>query len=141
VTLRWTKRSRDFGLLHALGLAGLVGLLAARFLPLQELPFLRCAWREHTGWPCPGCGLTRVAVRVAHGDLHGAFDANPLGTVAALLFAACTLFAALQVAFRLPVPLLTLSAREARTTRQAVLVAVAVNYAVVVVRVRFLGWP
>ena len=141
MTLRWAPRSREFRLLHALGLTGFLGLLAARLLPLEGLPFLRCAWREHTGWPCPGCGLTRVAVRVAHGDVNGAFDANPMGTVAALLFAACALLAGLQLLLAFPVPLLALNAKEARASRVAVLSAVAVNYAVVVVRVRFLGWP
>jgi hypothetical protein len=141
VTLRWSARTRKFGLLHALGLAGLVGLLTARFVPLEGLPFMRCALKEYTGWPCPGCGLTRVAVRVAHGDIASALDANPLGTVAALGFAACSLLAILQLVFALPVPHLTLSEREARATRVAILSAVAVNYAVVLVRVRLLGWP
>ena len=141
MTLRWAPRARAFGFLHALVLAGLLGLLAARFLPLARLPLWRCAFREHTGWPCPGCGLTRVAVRVAHGDFAGAFDANPLGTVAALGFAACAVLAAVQLLFALPLPLVTLSERETRATRVALLSAVAVNYAVVVVRVRFLGWP
>ncbi|MGO8971706.1 MAG: DUF2752 domain-containing protein [Myxococcaceae bacterium] len=141
MTLTWAPAERRFGFLHALGLAGLLGLLAARFLPLQRLPFWRCALREHTGWPCPGCGLSRVAVRVAHGDIAGALDANPLGTVAALGFAACAVLAALQLLFALPLPLVSLSAREARATRLAVFSALAINYAVVVVRVRFLGWP
>jgi hypothetical protein len=141
VKLRWSARVREFGFLHALGLGGLTGLLVARFVPLEGLPFMRCWVREHTGWPCPGCGLTRVAVRVAHGDVAGAFDANPLGTVAALGFAACAVLAALQLLFALPLPLVSLDAREARATRLAIVSAVVVNYAVVVVRVRFLGWP
>jgi len=141
VTLHWLPRTRRFGLLHALGLAGALGLLAARLLPLQRMSFLRCALREHTGWPCPGCGLTRVAVRVSHGDVAGALDANPLGTVAALGFAACAVLAAAQLLFRLPVPVVHLSVPEARRVRLAVFSALAVNYAVVVVRVRFLGWP
>jgi hypothetical protein len=141
VTLVWLPRARRFGFLHALGLAGLLGLLTARFLPLGRLPLWGCAFRQHTGWPCPGCGLSRVAVRVSHGDIQGALDANPLGTLAALGFAACTLLAALQLLFALPLPVVQLSAQEARATRWAVLSALAVNYAVVVVRVRFLGWP
>jgi hypothetical protein len=141
VTLVWAPRARRFGFLHALGLAGLFGLLAARFFPLGRLPFWGCAFRQHTGWPCPGCGLSRVAVRVAHGDFQGALDANPLGTVAALGFAACTVFAALQLVFALPMPIVRLSEPEAKATRLFVLSALAVNYAVVVVRVRFLGWP
>jgi len=141
VTLRWLPRQRRFGLLHALGLGGLLGLVAARMLPLQQLPLFHCAFREATGWPCPGCGLTRVAVRVAHGDMAGAFDANPLGALAALAFASCALLAALQLLFRLPLPLVQLSEREARATRLVVFSALAANYAVVVVRVRLLGWP
>jgi hypothetical protein len=61
--------------------------------------------------------------------------------VVALLFAACSVLAALQFVFALPVPQLSLTEREARATRVAILSAVVVNYAVVVVRVRFLGWP
>jgi Protein of unknown function (DUF2752) len=141
LTLRFSPRTRQFAFLHALGLAGVVGLLAARVLPLSGLPFFRCALREHTGWPCPGCGLTRVAIRVAHGDVAGAFDANPLGAVAALSFAACTVLALAQFLFRLPIPLVTLNEREARSVRVAFLSLAAVNYLVVVVRVRFLGWP
>jgi hypothetical protein len=141
VTLRWAEGTRQFGFLHALGLTGLAGLLVARFVPIDRLPFWTCAFREHTGWPCPGCGLTRVAQRVAHGDIVGALDANPLGTVVALGFAACTVFAALQLLFRLPMPVLSLDAREQRIGRALLIVAVAANYVVVVVRVRFLGWP
>jgi hypothetical protein len=141
VTLHWTPRSRRFDLLHALGLTGLLGFLVARFVPVDRLPFWRCAIREYTGWPCPGCGLTRVAQRLARGDLGAALDANPLGTVAALALAGCTLLAALQLLFALPVPRVSLDAREARVTRGLLVAAVVVNYAVVVVRVRFLGWP
>lgn len=141
MTLRWLPQSRRFGLLHALGLAGLFGLLAARFVPLSLLSLWPCVIKARTGWPCPGCGLTRVAVRVAHGDFQGAFDANPLGALVALGFTACSLLAALQFLLALPVPQLSLTAREARATRVAILSAVVVNYAVVVVRVRFLGWP
>ena len=141
MTLSWSPRARRFDFLHALGLAGLVGFLLARLVPFDRLPFWTCAFRAHTGWPCPGCGLTRVAQRLARGDLGGALDANPLGTAAALGLAACTLFAALQLLFALPVPELSLDAREGRVARRLLLAAVAINYAVVVVRVRFLGWP
>jgi hypothetical protein len=141
VTLHWTPGVRRFSFLHALGLTGAVGFAVARLVPLERLPFWRCALREHTGWPCPGCGLTRVAQRVARGDLTGALDANPLGTVVALGFAACMLLAVLQLVFRLPLPLLSLNEREARVVRAALVSAVVLNYAVVVVRVRFLGWP
>jgi len=70
MTLDWTPRERRFLLLHALGLAGVMGLLVARFIPLARLPFWRCALREHTGWPCPGCGLTRAAEGLSRDPRH-----------------------------------------------------------------------
>ena len=38
--------------------------------PGGRLPFWHCVFREHTGWPCPGCGLTRAARGLAHLSLR-----------------------------------------------------------------------
>ncbi len=38
-----------------------------------------CAFREATGIPCPGCGLTRSWVAALHGDLAGSLRFHPLG--------------------------------------------------------------
>lgn len=38
-----------------------------------------CSFRNLTGIPCPGCGLTRSMVAVAHGDLDAGFYYNRLG--------------------------------------------------------------
>ncbi|MEM6928925.1 MAG: DUF2752 domain-containing protein [Myxococcota bacterium] len=43
-----------------------------------ELPPL-CLWRNVTGLPCPGCGLTRSFTFLAHGHLDAAFRMNGLG--------------------------------------------------------------
>jgi hypothetical protein len=86
--LIWPKPNRTPGMVDALGLCGLVGLLVARFIPVAKwVPFWGCPLRQNTGWPCPACGLTRVADRLSHFNLPGAWEANPLGTVAGLLFA------------------------------------------------------
>ena len=37
-----------------------------------------CIIKALLGIRCPGCGLTTAAVALAHLDLAGAFDANPL---------------------------------------------------------------
>ena len=124
--------------LDALGLIGLLGLLVARYVPVARIvPFWGCVLRERTGWPCPGCGLTRVADHVSHGNLAAAWDANPLGTVAALLFALAALAAFLHLVFRVPLPRVELSERETRALGAALLVLFLVNYAWMIVQAKF----
>ena len=139
MTLSWPRPNRSLGLVDALGLTGLVGLLIARFVPIAKLPFWGCALRQHTGWPCPGCGLTRVADGVAHGDLGAAWEANPLGTIAALAFVFAIALAFLHLAFKVPVPSVRLSRREAFTVRMMVAVLILLNYAVIVVKAKLPG--
>src|SRR4051812_4705515 len=100
--ISWSRANRQFGFIEALGVTGLAGLLVGRFVPVARLPFWGCVLRQRTGWPCLGCGLTRVADRVAHFNVAGAWDANPLGTVAALLFASCALYTLLHLSFGVP---------------------------------------
>ena len=130
--------NREVGFVDVLGLLGLGGLLVARWVPLARLlPFWGCTLREATGWPCLGCGLTRVAERVAHLEVAAAWDANPLRTVAALLFVLTALVTLGHLAFALPIPRVSLEPREARALRVAVALAVAVNYAWMVLKTRF----
>jgi hypothetical protein len=121
----------------ALGAAGLVGFLVARFVPVARLPFWGCSFRKMTGWPCPGCGLTRVADRMSHFNFAGAWQANPLGTVAAGLFALAIAASALHLAFRLPMPEVDFSRRERVALRVAGVAVLVVNYAYVIVATRF----
>jgi hypothetical protein len=75
---------------HALWLAICVGIVALSLLlsPSTEavslfgfdVPTL-CTFRRLTGMGCPGCGLTRSFVFLAHGQLAEAFRLNPLGPV------------------------------------------------------------
>jgi Protein of unknown function (DUF2752) len=37
-----------------------------------------CPFRALTGYPCPGCGMTRAFSAIAHGDLWRAVRYNPL---------------------------------------------------------------
>ncbi|KFE67704.1 DUF2752 domain-containing protein [Hyalangium minutum] len=130
--------NRKFSLVDGLGLAGLVGLLVARYIPVAKIiPFWGCMLRETTGWPCFGCGLTRVADRVAHLNFSGAWEANPLGTVAALLFALLAVVAVLHMVFALPIPDVQLSPREWGWVRVALPIVILVNYAYVVVKTKF----
>lgn len=137
--LHWPKPNRRFGAVDALGVAGLVGLLVARYVPVARLPFWGCGFRRLTGLPCPGCGLTRVADRLSHFHLRGAFDANPLGTVAALGFAAIAVWTVLHLSFGVPVPEAQLDAKEARLVRWTLALAVTVNYGFMLYRA-MAGW-
>jgi hypothetical protein len=135
----WTPAERRFTLLHALGLTGVMGLLVARFVPVARLPFWHCVLREHTGWPCPGCGLTRAAEGLAHLRLGFAFESNPLGALAGCLLVGAAVLGLVQWAFRLSLPVPRLSPPEARAGRAAVVAALLANYAFVIVQTRF-GW-
>lgn len=42
-------------------------------------PGLACAFRLHTGHPCPGCGLTRSVILSVCGRFSQALPLNPLG--------------------------------------------------------------
>lgn len=127
-------RNRTPGVVDAMGLLGLMGFLVARFVPIAKIiPFWGCSFRQTFGWPCPGCGLTRVADRFSHFNFVGAVLANPLGTVAAAGFAAAIVASAVHLAFGVPMPELVLSEKEWRRVRWVAVVLFLVNYAFVVV--------
>ena len=138
VEIVWPPRNRRIGALDALGLCGAMGLLVARFVPVARIfPFWYCPLRRSTGWPCPGCGLTRVADNVAHLHLGRAWEANPLGTVGALAFAFCALYAFLHLSFAVPVPDVRLAAKQGRAVLIALVGALVLNYAFMVVKAKF----
>lgn len=61
------------------GLSGLALLVSAFFTP-GTLPVLPLCWfKAQTGWPCPGCGLTRAFCAISHGELDLAWQFNPFG--------------------------------------------------------------
>ncbi|MDX1948323.1 MAG: DUF2752 domain-containing protein [Pirellulaceae bacterium] len=51
--------------------------------PLPEL----CVFRRLTGYGCPGCGMTRCFISLAHFDLRAAWAYNPAGFFLFPLFA------------------------------------------------------
>lgn len=135
--LTWPAPNRRFGLIDALAVTGVVGLLVARFIPVARLPFWGCVLRERTGWPCFGCGLTRVADRMSHFNFAGAWEANPLGMVAAALFMGCIALSVVHLLFKVPLPQVTLTDREKTWARATVVTLVLVNYVWLVLKMRF----
>lgn len=134
--LHWPPRNRSIGIIDALALTGLIGLLVARFIPIARLPFWGCTLREATGWPCLGCGLTRAADRMSHFNVAGAWDANPLGTIAAGLFMVCIVASFVHLAFRVPLPQIVLREREKTWARASVVALVVVNWAWIAARAK-----
>jgi Protein of unknown function (DUF2752) len=86
-------------LLLSVGVLLLAAVLSIRsgtqvLLPLIDLPLPElCTMRRMTGINCPGCGLTRSFIALAHGDVRSSWLYNPAGI---LWFAAI----AFQVPYR-----------------------------------------
>ncbi|MDE0939967.1 MAG: DUF2752 domain-containing protein, partial [Pirellulales bacterium] len=68
-------------------IAAVLVIAVAEFLQLEDrgkvgMPFWGrlpgiCAWRNFFGIECPGCGLTRCFIAIAHGDWSRAWQFNP----------------------------------------------------------------
>jgi hypothetical protein len=69
------------------GAAGIVGAFALSADRIESGPTI-CPFRLATGLPCPGCGLTRSWVYLAHGRWTDSVTAHPFGVVAAALVVA-----------------------------------------------------
>ena len=135
------RPNRSFGTVDALAIIGVIGLAIARWVPIAMIiPFWGCGFRKLTGIPCPGCGLTRVADRVAHFNVLGALKANPLGTVAALMFAVAVVASAVHLAFGVPLPDLQLNDKEWKRLRWAAIGLFLANYGFVIFAYRVLHW-
>ena len=136
MTITWNRPARrTFDAVDGVAIVGLLMLLTARFIPVARIvPFWGCPLRQLTGFPCLSCGMTRAFDRTAHLHIAGAFDANPLGALAALGFAALVVFAAVTQAFRLPRPRIDLSPREGYFGRWGIVIALAANWGYVMVR-------
>jgi hypothetical protein len=67
-------------------------------LPLvgESLPML-CHWKRFTGIDCPGCGMTRCFISLAHGDIGAAWRFNPAGFLLFALVAAQIPYRGLQL--------------------------------------------
>lgn len=83
---------------EVVALGGAAALLVACSLPpdhIEDGPVV-CPFRRLTGLPCPGCGLTRSWVYLAHARWADAVAAHPFGALAAV--AALVLVVAVVVA-------------------------------------------
>ncbi len=75
-SMRRMKRNKAQQRLQAYVLllsAGFLYLAAGEFLGIS----LPCPFHFVTGLDCPGCGVTRMATALFHGDFRAAWQANP----------------------------------------------------------------
>ncbi len=77
-----------------LAAGSLAGLVIARVWPVASVDSgaPTCLMRIVTGLPCPGCGMTRSWVHLAHGDVAAAFQYNLFGPVAMAMAAGIVVY-------------------------------------------------
>lgn len=109
-----------FAVASALG--GLLLLMARHFGVVAHV----CLWKHVTGLPCAGCGGTRAADALLHGDLAAAFVMNPAVSMGILLLVLLAAYAWGVLFFQLE-PLRPVFLRG-RGWRVAVLATVAANW-------------
>lgn len=87
-----------------LALISLVGLIIARAWPVPSVDGgdPTCIMRIMTGLPCPGCGMTRSWVHLAHGDVLTAFEYNFFGPLAMFAAAGLVVYTVVALVRRRP---------------------------------------
>lgn len=111
----------------AFGTIAASALLAGRFFPFHLIPSV-CGLRNATGLPCPTCGMTRAFVRLTHGDWHGAWHVNPLGSVLCVASAVFVVWVALRLTVLKRGLVFAASPREKRIAAIALAVLLGVNW-------------
>jgi hypothetical protein len=115
-----------FGHPEVFALIGAASFLAARFLPILDLPY-RCPFKAFTGLPCASCGMTHAFVLLAHGAVRSAFASSPLGALVALGAWVYAVLDLVRVAGGAPLP--QIGPRAARALAAAGIAAVLANWA------------
>lgn len=115
----------EFGIIYG-GIA-LLGLLAARFLPvLMFLP--SCTFKGLTGVPCPTCGSTRCLVHLAHGDFTSSLAMNPLISVCLLVAVFYFPYSLIALMSGIPRLGIALTSREGNAVRVGAVLLVLINW-------------
>src|SRR6266498_299329 len=83
-----TMSARPSKRLAVFGVAGLLAvfLASALFRPPAGDYFTVCGFKNFTGLPCPGCGLTHSFCALGKGEINEAFGFNALGPPLFLVF-------------------------------------------------------
>lgn len=71
---------------------------SAGYVDLKYI-FTPCGFKQHTGLPCPGCGVTTAIQALVRGDLASAFYIQPAGAVLGISGVIVGVFALLVAVF------------------------------------------
>ena len=97
-----TRLSPNVFWLASLGAAIALGL--AFFVDPENAPVV-CLFRRGSGLACPGCGLTRAASHLLHGDLMASLRLHPFAVLVAVEVAAVWAIVGYRVHRGLPIGL------------------------------------
>ena len=107
---------------------GLALLVLARFFPWSSVPAF-CSFRNFTGYPCPGCGMTRSWVHMIHGRTLEALTINPFGSLLFVFLILGLLYLGLRSFFGIPALRLSMSSRGRIILWVSIGAALAANWA------------
>ncbi len=75
--------------------------------PFEKSPMDICVFKNLTNLPCPGCGLTRSFIYLAHGDLYDSLRMNPFGIILFGAWGWVSIKDLFWIAFRKSLPFVT----------------------------------
>jgi hypothetical protein len=131
--------ARPYSVPERLGLSGLAATAAAFGYPAVSSRTglaLPCPLRTLTGVPCPMCGMTTAATRVAEGHLSAALAANPFVLLLVGLTAVMSVLIAARSLGVAPLPARWAAGRQ-RNVRCVVAVAFVLSW---VFQLHRFGW-
>ena len=85
-----------------LATGSLAGIVVARMWPVASVESgdPTCLMRILTGLPCPGCGMTRSWVHLAHGNVATAFEYNFFGPISMAVAAGIVVYSVVALVRR-----------------------------------------
>jgi hypothetical protein len=125
-------QQRPFARRYLLRAAGLLGVWCASLGPIA-FGIMRCSFASLTHLPCPGCGMTRAAQLLLHGNVTASLRMNAM-TVPLAVTQLLLVLTVVWITARDGTPLLLWKNRVARFTTYALVACLAVATCVWIAR-------
>lgn len=108
------------------------GAAAYTLYILDKIPLYPCVFKTITGYPCPTCGSTRVALNIFKPDLGAAFLANPLIFLAGVGFLVWSGYGFYMLFSKKKIKI-KLTPKESLLLKWSILIAVLLNWIYLIV--------